>query len=360
MKRASVAFLALLHSGSALACPELPQAPSLDVKVALTDNGERVVCIDLAEGQRLGRVKVFLDEGLVRHFPRHLVAEVASTAENSWCGNTRKSWPWIKRWMHLDLRFYEQWFVPGVITPGNSYTIGFQAHGLDPKSATPVCLARFGYSEPFHIADGAKRRPLLGRPEKVRLADDIPLETWRVVHRKGESFFYFERGREVEMVSMEDQTNLVVISLADGRQLLLEKLRHRPAALGDPSFVEWVLLWVAAVMAVSLLFLLYLFHLSFGYLNHLAEPANDPRAIVRTILCQRFGVLIIFVLVTALDSDWPAKIVNVLLADLKDKSPRLLPLLKRLRVVFEASHVSEWRGVRQALARAIDQSPEEI
>lgn len=348
MRNTSVVLAIALQLNPQLraACDELPKKPSLVIGGQLNDR----ICIDLSKIGKTGKVRVFVEEAYLQRFPQQLVEELGGT-EPAWCSVKRRTWRSLLRLTGLDIRDPSQWFAGNVLTPGETYTIGIQREGFDPLTGQPTCVSSYGHVQPFRIiAVNEAQRPG-PRATRPRVTDDIPPQVRAMLHTRGDALVYAGDVRELRVTAMEDQEGLLVFWLGDGRELEIEKLRHRPGPLGDPGLVGWVLIVCATVIVAGLLFVIYLLRRSFQYANLLAEPANDPRLVMRAILDHRFGVLIVFVLVSSISFEWPAKGLNAIFGEVKGRCPALLDNVK---AVFLSKPVSVWSELRTALTAALD------
>lgn len=181
---------------------------------------------------------------------------------------------------------------------------------------------------------------------------DLPVSLLSVISRRGNDYFFADGSGTVRLVSMQSAGPYLTLGLEDGRRVEVEKRPVRPENLGDPAFAGWVIGTMVAVISSGLFFVAFLLYRAMQYANYLSEPTNDPKAVIRAALEVRYGVLVLFILTSALTFEWPIKSINLLMSDVKNRDP---VLFDRMRLVFESTPMAKWDSLVDALTEATEQ-----
>lgn len=310
-------------------------------------------------GEIVRRQRVYIDRNAHDRFPSTLVGDVDPHAL-AWLSEQRRTWSFTRRLFGIDMKDPRQWFQPGVLTPGESYTFGIEQLRLDPKTRAEYRVTASVKVSPFVLLQPPHSINCGGLGSStVDLQGDLgpELEQW-LERRRQEGVALMAVGASVSIThgcKMDSSNNALVFELSDGRRLLYEGTPDRPTILGLPSVARRVVLVPALLGLVVFGGLTYLIARAAKYLNYLAEPSNSADDVLKALLRDERAPLLVLLVLTIVSrivvlgkwSDW----------GLWSMPPDSQRVLERLDQLFRRRRLGQFRKIHaEALSILGDRS----
>lgn len=281
---------------------------------------------ETGENEIIERYIVYVEQGNTNRFPKTKVAE---TNTNHWESKQRKTFQPLYQWLRLDIREPSQWTDTTVITPGEIYTIGIEKDFTDGEIQKAYSVL-IPCEQPLPASSyNLNALQLLDLSQANTLRSDIFRSPF-IQYQQQELVFDFEGQTKIIKQIFEDRSYYFLV-FSDGNLLKCEKSPARPALYGDETLINTIWQFLLICMATLLIYASYIAGKALHYLNFLAQEANNPKDVFKTILSkEKSSIFIIYAIVLITRNYFSNRLIHLLVSELVESNKNIISGIEKI------------------------------